>query len=99
MDYGLIGIGMMSGIAYAISGYFKAYGQTSEAFDPSKALPALLIGGFIGAVGGAMNLQTDVAFSFFGFWGIVSGVENVLKGAKGLQNPTPPATPATPAKK
>ena len=86
MDYNLIGIGMLSGVGYAATGYFKNF-SAGETFDYTKAAPAVVLGAIVGGVAGAMNMQTDAAFAFFGFWGVVGGVSNVLKGGKNIVSP------------
>ncbi|MFA5217047.1 hypothetical protein [Sulfuricurvum sp.] len=71
----LIGIG--SGFIAAIIGYMKS--MTTEPFDLSKFVPAILLGAVIGGIMAFANVPYDQAYQIGVSAGLVALIENAAK--------------------
>jgi len=71
----LIGIG--SGFIAALIGYMKS--MTTEQFDLSKFMPALMLGAVIGGIMAYANVPYDQAYQIGVCAGLVALIENAAK--------------------
>jgi hypothetical protein len=68
--------GMLAGITYAATSYFKKEGQV---FDKEKFLTSVVIGGIVGISYSFTSYDLPILYELFGLWGLTAAIENFLK--------------------